>query len=815
MNNKVNNELKEQSIDSTLQQKTLKIVKYLSLFIVSLYLVIWLISPLVSNYFVGKLLKKDYQLVLSEDSSLRYNPFTSHITVENYSISTNNNRVFQLKKLDAEIRLHRLLADELYISELSLDGLYVAVDQIENDLTVAGFQIKEGSTTESKSETSPDSANDSETKNENTNQYTVILPSAGFLNSKVDIKSQKTSHVFKLDSLLLSEVEISAGQQKVTSEMTASIDEAPIKVKLQANLLDRIGLVTINFNLQEYELKHVNPELADVLQEISGKVSFETEQLLELTADRLRIHNPKTLLTLNELKAKNPSMSVKHASQTLAIVELTTSLNLVSEQSVLSDVLSVESVLFEAGALEASLAEMNISSLSQQVSLKDLSVEEVSKGAFNTLLGKLRAQMGVSTLENSQQLISTQGLFVDLLRTELNPELLAINEIVLDSLNADIKMKKRESAKTNTKDKPEEKIDSSSSAQQQDKESSQNMLVKVDQFRLANPKDIKFLDESVTPHYRRTFSLESLIFSNLDSNQPEQESPFELTGKSDSYTKFHFAGFIKPFSPQINLNIKGELTEFSLPPASSYIQELLGFEFESGELDTRVDISIIDSEINGTTDIKIRGLALAAAENYDQSTVKEQTAMPLNMALGMLKDSDDNVELEIPMLGNLDSPTFGFGSFVSLITTKAIESAAKSYLIKTFIPYAEVLSMTISAGEFIMKTRFEDLIYQPMQVEITQEQTSYMDQFVALMKDKPKTQVKACAVATGSDFVESGEKMTEELEKTTYLKSLSQQRMTKFKQYVVEKGIESSRVLLCSPKVDLNKDSQPHIAISV
>ena len=309
--------------------------------------------------------------------------------------------------------------------------------------------------------------------------------------------------------------------------------------------------------------------------------------------------------------------------------------------------------------------------------------------------------------------------------------------------------------------------------------------------------------------------------TDLDSSKPDSESPFVLKGRSDKYTKIDFSGFVKPFTEKLNLKLKGALTEVSLPPASIYIRDALTFDFESGELDTHIDLEINDAIIGGSTLIKIRGMALASAENNEQNMIQEQTSLPLNVALGMLKDSNDNVELDIPMYGDIASPVFGISSFIGLITQKAVQSAATDYLMTTFVPYANIVSLTLSAADFIMKLRFEDLPYENGQTEISESQMEYMNQFVALMKDKKDAQVKVCAIATASELTGLGyssvsaddEKLKSE--QVTKLKELSKQRMIRFKEFVVEQSIESKRILLCSPKIDLKLEINPTIKISV
>ncbi|MFT6268032.1 MAG: hypothetical protein ACJAVV_000837 [Alphaproteobacteria bacterium] len=48
--------------------------------------------------------------------------------------------------------------------------------------------------------------------------------------------------------------------------------------------------------------------------------------------------------------------------------------------------------------------------------------------------------------------------------------------------------------------------------------------------------------------------------------------------------------------------------------------------------------------------------------------------MPLNIALGLLKDDSGNIDLDLLMRGNVAQPSFGVESFVTLIIKKAAMS---------------------------------------------------------------------------------------------------------------------------------------------
>ena len=214
--------------------------------------------------------------------------------------------------------------------------------------------------------------------------------------------------------------------------------------------------------------------------------------------------------------------------------------------------------------------------------------------------------------------------------------------------------------------------------------------------------------------------------------------------------------------------------------------------------------------------ILLQGLETGIADSDETGELIEQGALPLNVALGLLKDGDGNVELDVPLSGSTSDPQFGLSSVAGLITEKAVLLATQEYLLKTFIPYANIVSAAMAVGELALKLRFDDLPYQAKQIEISEDQQAYLTAFIALMKDKEDTRINICAISTPADInLKTGSKVTDK-SKIKELKTIAEQRELAFKDYMIKHGnIASSRLLLCAPKIDSSEGAQPRIELSV
>ena len=217
------------------------------------------------------------------------------------------------------------------------------------------------------------------------------------------------------------------------------------------------------------------------------------------------------------------------------------------------------------------------------------------------------------------------------------------------------------------------------------------------------------------------------------------------------------------------------------------------------------------TRLDGNAHIDIRGLDISGGSDVTGDTVKDTGAVPLNAALSMLKDSNGNVKLDVPLSGNVADPQFGVSSFIALITKKAIMSQAEEYLINTFLPYANVITVARIAGEYLLKVRVENLVYQPQQVKVSAEQQKFITDLGALLKSKPEQALTACAIGVVTDLSAEQQKLSEK-EQIKLLKAVSKQRAELFKSDLVEQyKVPSSQLLLCAPKADLAKNAKPRI----
>jgi hypothetical protein len=822
-------------MSSSVKQIAIKSAKLIALIFITIFALIWLLSPYVSHYYASEYLNVQ-KLKLSDGTTIRYNPFGSKLTIRDLEIAEIKNiekPVLAIKSMDVQVSLYRLLTDTLHFSEFTIDGLYLDVNLNEQDPVIGGFVIASDSTDPN---TSDDATVEKESDleknkpNEAPNNYQVSLPNFKLSDAVFNIGIEQSQQEFAIDSLNIKNVLASAKAQQAEIYLEALINKAPLLLDVNAQIANSKVEISSKLVLSELALAPLQPFIKTSGAEqdpliLQGSISIESKQLILITEADTTINLETFELTTDGFKATQQNKTLALTLSPLSLKDLVVELaNNHAPKITGTAKLNVNDVMaYDAmeSQLLAQISAINLDEIAITTSeslitanIENLIIEQSVFAENTTDEFPPLAQFQNLTINNIA--VSQNGLFIDTINllglaidTNLDKDKNVIGLPVAPKQTQSIAESIDESVTKTVKqpDNVEVTVDEDSSEPA--------FLLSINSFSFADTSNIHFTDQSTTPHYKRDFKITKFISGPFNNQKPKQESHFKLEGSSNKYASFDLSAIAKPFSNNDFYQLKGFFKEVSLPSLSTYIADALKHELKSGQLDVDLDVTVDKTDIDGNVVLLLRGVELGAANDHEADTMKSQTSMPLNIALGMLKDSDGNVELDIPLDGDTSAPSFGMRGFISLMIKQATMSAAKDYLMTTFVPYANVVSVAMTAGDYLLKVRFNDLPFPVKETQFTPEHTVFLTQFAALMKDKPETQLTLCAIATPEDINKPlGVEITDKSEIKS-LSDLSEKRLDTFKEYMVkQEGIASSRLLLCLPKIDSSKNAQPRITFT-
>lgn len=840
------------TISSFFQHKSFKIIFGLY---VGLFSLIWLISSPVSKHFIAPELAK-LNLELSDDSSIRFNPFLSRVTLSDIALykveDSQKEKVFSLHEMSLQVALWQLLLDKIAITTFEIEQGFLKVTQLDEHLIIAGINITE----DQKSE--PEKTENVEAKPETTAfPYQIILPE--FLLTQLHIEIEKSTlaqrnktHHIEIKKLALNDVKATTTQQQARVSLEALVDETQLNINADTVLTEGQGDINSDISLDNYPLEKLT-RYVEPLTLLQGSLSFNSQQKITLAGEsvKLLIHQAKLennnlLIGINEqeITLKNYQHNLKDIALNLLSGKVT---HLAGKSDItFTDALvthgnkkhhllafdtltlaEIDFVLDEEPSIDITDIILNQLIFSKKATL-DQAIAQQAIDRINKLSAEDGIEIAAEEIVKRPPVLQLKQLTLEKLHIHQNS--IAINNIIFDNLTGEVILKEDKTIANLIKFSENKSIDDDTNTQnndivEADKVAKDETPVENDRFhfsfnslRFINKNTFNFTDFSVDPIYQRTLFIDTLEVGSLSNNQDKrnEKTAFALVGRSNKYANFNLAGFVQPFADLESYHIAGDLKEFSLPAISSYMKESTGIEVKTGQLNTALDVTLTGDELDGNVVVLLQGLETGLVDSDEAGSLIDQGALPLNMAMGMLKDGDGNVELDVPLSGSTSDPSFGFHSIVTLITQKAIISATQDYLMTTFVPYANIVSVAISAGQFALKLRFDDLPYQVKQIEPNKDQQEYLQQFITLMQDKEDTRVSICAVSTPEDInLTAGVEVTNKKD-IKRLKAIGEEREHGLKDYLIEHGkINSSRILFCKPQIDSSEGALPRISISV
>ncbi len=818
-----------------------KWVAFTLLLLLSLYLILWASSPWLARY-VGNQFLEPYQLQLSEDSSIRLNPFNWSVSITQLQLEHKRQPSLQISDGRIDIDAWALIAKrQVLFEQFHIDGLVTQVAVDNNELRVAGVNPSDFSQAEQSSRIP--------STEEASAPLTISNPLLQLTNSRLDLDYLGNKHQLVLNQLTLRDLMLAGtrldGQLNLALELDGSSLEVGATLNQSGAQLELKSSVTIN----QLQLERYQSYLPDPIVQLSGSLDLDTQLHFSMDGQQQSLQIQDLLLATKEVNFAQPELQVTVGDQKLALSQFSWNLQDNLSDLMIEDLrvaiaranathptakvnLAEQELILNKVAWRQQAGEPDVLTLGGQLTLNQLAVTDAEQAKLVSIASLelekfslqqqqswqlMLQQLSIGQLLASQPsqenapLIQMAKLAID--HAELSADSLALEALTITGLNAQPILNQSKQLANLVQLAQAPSSDAVDQTQAPDA-AAKPFHASFQQLIIDGDSQVVFIDNSVKPRFVQKLTLEQFELSQIDNQKPDQQTLFAMQGAIDDYGKLIANGQVTLFNPVPSGDINVEIDQVSLPPASPYLNQVLGFGFLSGHLDNKLSLTINQGKLKGESKLKLRGIELEKSAEQADIGLKEQTAIPLNVALGMLKDSKGNVKLDIPLAGSTQDPQFGLTGFIKVVVQKAVWSATKSYLMDTFVPYANVVSVLFSAGEFVMKLRFNDLAFEPKQTVISEAQQEYMQQFIGLMQKEKGAEVKVCGFATLQDLTEKERDTLPQQEALNVLRELAEQRGQAFKKWVLGNStIESRRMLLCQPKAEI-KPTQPRIEIS-
>ncbi|KAF0812021.1 hypothetical protein IGB42_03563 [Andreprevotia sp. IGB-42] len=170
---------------------------------------------------------------------------------------------------------------------------------------------------------------------------------------------------------------------------------------------------------------------------------------------------------------------------------------------------------------------------------------------------------------------------------------------------------------------------------------------------------IVYTDNFIKPNYTANLTDMAGSLTGLSSVE-DTRATLDLRGSVDRIAPVRISGQINPLAKDIFFDIKGGVQGYELTAASSYAEKYAGYGIEKGKLSMDVSYHIEHGKLQAQNKILLDQLTLGDKPSGSPDAIK----LPVKFGLSLLTDRHGQINLQIPISGSLDDPSFSMGSVV-------------------------------------------------------------------------------------------------------------------------------------------------------
>lgn len=346
---------------------------------------------------------------------------------------------------------------------------------------------------------------------------------------------------------------------------------------------------------------------------------------------------------------------------------------------------------------------------------------------------------------------------------------------------------------------------------------------KLNKVVVAGKSALSFEDYTLKVPYKTDLAISKLEVTSLDSRQADKKTELFLQGQLEKRAPIEVSGHLFPFKAKPGVDMQLGLKNYPLSSLSAYTVQSVGTALASGQLQLNSKVVLAEDKLDMSNDILLKKLETETISPELAAELNNQLPISLDAALSILRDSDKNISLKIPLSGPVSELKVGVADVMITALGKAILPAASGYLMYALGPYGALAYVGMKVGEKVLQVSLPPVIFVQQEIVLTKEHNDYLQRVGKILQDRPDADVQICpqvgswelltkdelAALTG-DSVEVVEEQKEPL------LELGQQRAKAVQQALADDyGIELNRLLICDTKIKPEKKMKPAVLLQL
>lgn len=200
----------------------------------------------------------------------------------------------------------------------------------------------------------------------------------------------------------------------------------------------------------------------------------------------------------------------------------------------------------------------------------------------------------------------------------------------------------------------------------------------------------------------------------------DREAKIDLDGKVDHYSPVTIKGAFVPFG-KLRGKVAVAFDNLSLTELNPFMATYAGYVIDRGKLDARFNYTVNGSRLDGKNHFLVREIKLG-----DRVESPRAVDIPLALGLALLKDSRGDIDLNLPVEGDITAPGFALGGIVGEAFVNAITKTAAA-------PFKILAGLVGGRADDLDRMRFD-----AGSAELSKKQLKQLDKLAEALSSRPQ-----------------------------------------------------------------------------
>ena len=182
--------------------------------------------------------------------------------------------------------------------------------------------------------------------------------------------------------------------------------------------------------------------------------------------------------------------------------------------------------------------------------------------------------------------------------------------------------------------------------------------IHIGQITLANG-NLNYTDNFIKPNYTANITQLAGKIGAFGTDTSNKPADVTLQGELDDNSPVNIQGTINPLTPMAFLDIKATAQDVELTHLTPYSGKYAGYPITKGRLTMDVHYQLDQNKLNADNHIVLNQLTFG-----DRMEGPGISHLPVKLAVALLKDSNGNIDIHVPVSGSLNDPEFSLGGVI-------------------------------------------------------------------------------------------------------------------------------------------------------